>query len=736
MNQRSHTCFALIKMQERAWEMGYMSPFDPSYEYSDEITEGWEFIFDPSATWVVSETLSLQDHTAGATGSIDNPDTNGNGYGVHFWDDSDRIVYATGICLVAMEAGHIPDRPNEGGMDIDGDGDADTYGEIAQEAADWLSWAQADSGAGEGGFSYDAADNAGVGRSRGNTPDQSNTGYGVMGLAAAEALGRTVPNWVRTEVNVYIGSIQDPVNGDANDGGSWYRPAGAPDEYAIINELKTGNLIFEMTWYGDDPGTQRFQDALDYIERHWRDPDDGNYSQGNKQGWGYGVTPASYQAQYCLMRGLEFSDIDLLDADGDGQRDDDWYNQQPSASEPEDFASAIIAEQNPDGSWPGTCHTGNALLCTTWALLTLEKIVPRVPSSIQKVSEAEPVPIGETTVFTFTASLPGGDTLYRDATLTDTLSMGLGYISSTITVTYDEDGDDGGPGTLVFSAPTTAPAQYDTGQMMWDVGNITGTATIKGIVTTVVRDVTSNQDGITLPNTITMVYQMGFYTHTREATAEIEVSEPTLGITRGVESSTGSTQGLDGTALLTYTIRLENSGSTPARSVYVTETVPAGIGVVALYGGDVRSGPVAGPDVLTWYIATVEPGTTVLTYTARITQATSNTWLTSTAEAIYHSAPDTQREARMYDAGNASVSIQTGALSVSKAVEPASSFVGDNITYTLALTVPAGLVGMGGDGYLRDELPMGVWYITGSETITWTPLSIPIALTGGMCQVL
>jgi hypothetical protein len=168
---------------------------------------------------------------------------------------------------------------------------------------------------------------------------------------------------------VWIGNVQDPVNGDSNDGGSWYRPKRS----SWVNELKTGNLIFEMTFVGDDPDTsQRFEDALDYIERYWRHP-------STDPGWGYARYPACYQAMYCLMKGLEYSSIDQIDTDGDGERDDDWFNQEPPASPAQDFATVLVAQQNPDGSWPGNCPWGDSVLCTTWALLTLEKVAPPPP---------------------------------------------------------------------------------------------------------------------------------------------------------------------------------------------------------------------------------------------------------------------------------------------------------------------------------------------------------------------
>jgi hypothetical protein len=108
-------------------------------------------------------------------------------------------------------------------------------------------------------------------------------------------------------------------------------------------------------------------DAKHYLERHWRDA-------SNDPGWGYSLDPSDYQAMFTTMKGLTSMGIDLIDTDGDRVQDDDWFNQEPSVGE--DFASSLVAQQNDDGSWPN-CNWGNSILCTTWALLTLEKFAPQ-----------------------------------------------------------------------------------------------------------------------------------------------------------------------------------------------------------------------------------------------------------------------------------------------------------------------------------------------------------------------
>jgi hypothetical protein len=338
------TCFALIKLQDYAYEKGYDSPFDPAYAYHQNVIDGWTFVLaDP---WLLKQE-PLAPQTAG------DPDVNGNGYGLYFRYDSYHFNYPTGICLMALAATGTPDRPNDGGLDFDGSGEADTYGELAQDTMEYLAWAQTDAaaGSGRGGWYYNYSLNY--------ASDNSHTGYVVLGLAAAENFGIATPLWVKDELDYWIDYIQNDVTG-----GSGYT-----DPNSWVNVLKTGNLLFEMTFVGDPCTSDRFQAALGYIEDHWRD-------SSLDPGWGYGLTNAHYQAMFALMKGLEYSGVDLIDTDGDGDRDDDWFNQEPTLTPSDDFASVLVAQQYGDGSWPGDSWAGNPL-SSIWALMTLEKIAPQ-----------------------------------------------------------------------------------------------------------------------------------------------------------------------------------------------------------------------------------------------------------------------------------------------------------------------------------------------------------------------
>ena len=98
--------------------------------------------------------------------------------------------------------------------------------------------------------------------------------------------------------------MQDDVDGDVNDGGSWYS---YPGDGIEANILKTGNLVFEMAFVGDDLTTQRVSDATDYLARYWND------ASGINTPPGWNGTPAQYQTMFTVMKGMEYAGIDTFD---------------------------------------------------------------------------------------------------------------------------------------------------------------------------------------------------------------------------------------------------------------------------------------------------------------------------------------------------------------------------------------------------------------------------------------
>lgn len=317
----AHTGLAITKLADRAIDLG-MSPLDPAYEYSGVVDAGLDFIMSHKHVVAIAPEEPGRD-----------PDGNGNGIGVFFNDCTDHQIYNTGIAMMALAVS----------------GDQATYGTDLQDAVDFMAWAQnnPDCGLNRGGWGYGANDCFGS--------DNSSGGYATLGLGYAAAtppfgFGLTIPQWVKDELSLWIDVIQDDVDGDPEDGGSWYTPT-----WPWVNTLKTGNLIYEMGLVGDTVDDQRVQDAVDYIERHWDNPIQCD------TGWFLHA-----QAIFTMMKGLQSMGIDYLDLDGDGVAEHDWFAE---------VAQHLIDRQGVGGLWWDDCW-GNMVLATIWDLLTLEKAVP------------------------------------------------------------------------------------------------------------------------------------------------------------------------------------------------------------------------------------------------------------------------------------------------------------------------------------------------------------------------
>jgi len=358
-DQVGRTGFAVVKLEDLAFERG-MSPFDPAYEYSSNVTAGLDFIF-------------------GEAGF--------NACGLQFgWG-----TYETGIAMMAIAAGGDMDRiVSVGNPLVDGM----TYGQVLEANVAYFANSQAILG----GWGYGCGEE--------DWADNSTSGYAVLGLRYAETAGVAIPQALKDNLDNWIDYIQNDVDGDDQDGGSGY--AGPGD----TNLLKTGNLLFEMEFVGDALATQRVQDAIDYIERHW---EDANWDPGWKgPGWS-GEDRPHLQAAYCLMKGLESFNIQTLSVGGS---DIDWFDEMADAI----IGSQIYGGPMGDGYWPEDYWSwGEPVLATEWALLTLERVVPPLdvvidikpwsdPNSINLKSKGV-IPVAILTTDEFDAAMVDPDTV-------------------------------------------------------------------------------------------------------------------------------------------------------------------------------------------------------------------------------------------------------------------------------------------------------------------------------------
>lgn len=257
------------------------------------------------------------------------PDVNGNGVRACFGYQGGNYpgeMYTTGIVMTAMVAS----------------GDKGLYEKYVTDAADYCAWAQNEPGwdpNARGGWRYWANN---------GDSDNSVSQWPTSGLEAAQMWGISIPAFVKSELNIWIDYIQDDISG-----GSGYN---APWNW--VNPGKTGGLLIEQYFCGDNANAPRVKNALNYIDANW-----------------YGENLGSYYAMYSIMKGCRLLGVETLP----GGRD--WY---------EEYAEWLVdgndgsGAQQPGGSWPPSSWADENL-STAWAILILSPTVIGPPVIIVQI---------------------------------------------------------------------------------------------------------------------------------------------------------------------------------------------------------------------------------------------------------------------------------------------------------------------------------------------------------------
>ncbi len=243
-------------------------------------------------------------------------------------------------------------------------------------------------------------------------------------------------------------------------------------------------------------------------------------------------------------------------------------------------------------------------------------------------------------------------------------------------------------------------------------------------ITARVRDGLGAAAGSIIPDTAYLLHATAPITTSNQVTST--VGEPLLSMDKAVQSSTGSLSGLDGSAVLTYTITLTNTGTSPAYDVLVTDSLPAGLSVIQVSaGGSVQNGG----RTIVWNIPAITStlpappdNPRVLTYTARIDGAGAGISLRNLVTATYSSLAGEVPGERHYGPITDTTTVSTAIPSVSKLLSPSSVTIGDTITQSLRITVPAGLA-------LYSPVITDTQWTNGVEFITDTRQIVHIAGT-------
>jgi hypothetical protein len=332
------TALVVLKFVEHAKKQN-MDPFSLSYQYVSNVTAGYDFLFKNAVV------------------------------------ENDRIyftrnaTYSTGAAMMAVAASNTP----ESVITTTGQLTGKTYQEVLQGMMNWMEYVQQKTNdkCDEGGWDY-SEDMDDMNR----WADQTSTGYATLGIGFASSpspagFGITIPADVLTRLNKYIEKVQDPMDGDAYDGGSWFEPC---RKLKWVNILKTGNLLYEMALVGDKLDSERVQNAISYIQNHWNDEGVQSEAEANSVyaslGW-----KDSYQAMFTMTKGLEKFGIGTLNIGGSNIN---WF---------ENVSDLIVTNQNENGSFDQlnpAIREGedSTTLRTAWVLLTLGADIPEVTKSV------------------------------------------------------------------------------------------------------------------------------------------------------------------------------------------------------------------------------------------------------------------------------------------------------------------------------------------------------------------
>ncbi|MFC1592280.1 hypothetical protein ACFL43_07120, partial [Thermodesulfobacteriota bacterium] len=292
---------------------------DAGNTYSAAVEDGLDYIF----TLARTTAISVQ--------QFGDPDTNGNGQGVYFQQQSSPM-YETGMVLQAIVASNTPSR-----VVTTGPCAGRTYYDVITDVVDYLAWSQCSiTSYYRGGWSYVPNQ---------NRSDNDISRWATQALIAAERWGISAPAFVKTELNYWVTFIQVASGGYA--GGSGYSNPGS-----IINMVKTGSLLAEFYYLGETAETARAQNALGFINNWWSRPPSSHY--GNK---------GHYYAMYSIFKGLRLLGVETIPsalASPDTPAGDWWG----------DYCEYLLPRQLGNGSW-SPYMWGSVPLNTAWVVSIL-----------------------------------------------------------------------------------------------------------------------------------------------------------------------------------------------------------------------------------------------------------------------------------------------------------------------------------------------------------------------------
>ena len=284
-----------------------------------------------------------------------------------------------------------------------------------------------------------------------------------------------------------------------------------------------------------------------------------------------------------------------------------------------------------------------------------------VGAAIVKAVDPGAATIGEEVDYTVEVTLPADVNFYA-ASITDVVPAGIA-----VSATDCEPSDS----SITCSGPVPAISEGSTSaELVWSFGDIgsrpspprTITITYTGTVVDTEDSTPTRPDpkaGDELENTATFAWSATHDGDPDQAVsddAEVTVLEPDLIITKLVDGQPSSD--VEPAEVFTYTVEVENVGTSTAHEVTITDEVPDGVVVdgATITGGGTLTGEdtVTGGGTITWTIAAIDVGSgqaVTLSYAASLAPSATldGEGLVNTATVdAYHSLPDDAPDRRRY----------------------------------------------------------------------------------------
>ena len=372
-------------------------------------------------------------------------------------------------------------------------------------------------------------------------------------------------------------------------------------------------------------------------------------------------------------------------------------------------AATFYPTSNVDPSVPVASQDAPAASDPSFVVVPGATVTKTATTSIDEANNnaASQATVGETVTYTYSVQIPRHTSAYSGV-LSDTLPTGLTLVAGTAAVAFVPDATDPD---VTATVPDGVSLDATTGRLSlstvgptYTYSNTTGTdqvfrVSVQALVTGAALSATANNQVRT--NTaqfVSLESPGGSARPPATASVSVTLRQPNLVLTK----TASETAPVPGGTPITYSVRVANQNAngtatnrTPLHDTTVQDCVPAGL--VVTNPGTATVQPTAGPCAtgetrLTWTVGTVAAGSPItLTYVATTpTSAPGGAVYTNHASAAGWSVAGgtATNGARSYSA-TAESSVQIVGAAVTKTVSPGAATIGDRVTWTVSMTIPA-----------------------------------------------